>query len=189
VFAPEVFDRIKEPHLRQLFLPFENAGIPVPAEMCKPLAHLFDLILLECRGEAEITLLMKYTTALLTHLHRFSKRQSKVAGTEDRLVRLFQLLQTHYRQEKSAAFYAGQIGLTPKRVNEMLREKMGMTISQLLYRLVMIEAKRELFHQQHSVKEIAYGLGFSDQSYFARFFKKHTGITPEEFRADASKPV
>ncbi len=186
VFAHEVFDRIEEPHLRQLFLPFENVAFGIPAEMLAPLRHLFDLILLECNGAADITLLLKYTTAYLTHLYRFGKHNHRIAGAEDnRLVKLFQLMQMHYRQEKSTAFYAREIGLTPKRVNELLRGKMGTTVSRLLYRLMLIEAKRELYHQQHSVKEIAYGLGFSDQSYFARFFKKQTGLTPEEFRGGA----
>lgn len=186
VFAHDIFDRIDEPHLRQLFLPFENEAFTIPAEMQGPLMHLFDLILLECAGAADLALLLKYTTAYLTHLYRFGKRSHRVAGAEDhRLVRLFQLMQMHYRQEKSAAFYAREIGLTPKRVNELLREKMKTTVSKLLYRLMLIEAKRELYHRQHSVKEIAYGLGFSDQSYFARFFKKQTGLTPEEFRAGA----
>jgi AraC-like DNA-binding protein len=186
VFAHDIFDRIDEPHLRQLFLPFENEAFTIPADMQGPLSHLFELILLECNGAADISLLLKYTTAYLTHLYRFGKRNPRVAGAEDhRLVKLFQLMQMHYRQEKSAAFYAREIGLTPKRVNELLREKMKTTVSKLLYRLMLIEAKRELYHRQHSVKEIAYGLGFSDQSYFARFFKKQTGLTPEEFRAGA----
>lgn len=189
VFDHEVFDQIVEPHLRQLFLPFENVPFSIPEDMTIPLRHLFDLILLECSGAAEIPLLLKYTTAFVTYLYRFSKHNLRIAGGEDhRLVRLFQLMQMHYRQEKSAAFYARQIGLTSKRVNELLREKMGTTVSKLLYRLMLIEAKRELFHQQHAIKEIAYGLGFSDQSYFARFFKKQTGLTPEEFRAGARRP-
>jgi len=185
-FAQEIFDRIDEPHLRQLFLPFENVAFAIPDDMQAPLAHLFDLILLECGGSADIPLLLKYTTAFLTHLYRFGKHNHRIAGAEDhRLVRLFQLMQMHYRQEKSTSFYAREIGLTPKRVNELLREKMRTTVSKLLYRLMLIEAKRELYHRQLSVKEIAYGLGFSDQSYFARFFKKQTGLTPEAFRAGA----
>jgi AraC-like DNA-binding protein len=67
-------------------------------------------------------------------------------------------------------------------MNEILRDAVGTTLSQLLYQLLIIEAKRELFHQDLSVKEIAYELGFSEQSYFARFFKKHTGQSPEDFR-------
>ena len=118
VFDHDVFDQIAEPHLRQLFLPFENAPFSIPEEMITPLQHLFDLILLEYSGASEIPLLLKYTTAFVTYLYRFSKHNRRIAGGEDhRLVRLFQLMQIHYRQEKSAAFYAGQIGLTSNLFN------------------------------------------------------------------------
>ncbi|WP_372489943.1 helix-turn-helix domain-containing protein [Chitinophaga sedimenti] len=65
-----------------------------------------------------------------------------------------------------------------------MREKFGFTVSQIIYHLLLIEAKREIGHGRKSIKEIAYELGFSEQSYFSRFFKKQTGTTP---RASASR--
>ncbi|QHS59406.1 AraC family transcriptional regulator [Chitinophaga agri] len=187
VFSASFFHRIEEPFLRQLFLPFANDGIAIPDQMCGPLAELFNLIVLENNGPSDLTLLLKYTTVFLWHLYRFANHQLTVtAGEDSRIIKLFYLLEEHYTEERSASFYAQQIGLTPKRTNEILRERTGMTISQLLYQLLLIEAKRALFHGKMSIKEIAYQLGFTDQSYFARFFKKHTGITPEEFREKES---
>lgn len=183
VFPESFFHRIEEPFLRQLFLPFENEGVQIPAKMLPAMNQLFDLILLECRSEADLNMLLKYMTAFLLHLYRFGQHRFSVAAGEDtRMVKLFQLMESHYKENRSAGFYARQIGLTTKRINEILREKAGMTMSQLLYQLLLIEAKRELFHGEFSIKEIAYNLGFTDQSYFARFFKKHTGLTPEQFR-------
>jgi len=51
----------------------------------------------------------------------------------------------------------------------------------------LLEAKRLLFHANNSLKEIAFDLGFSDASYFNRFFKRETGVTPAEYRADIRK--
>lgn len=188
VFSDNFFQRIEAPHLRQLFLPFHNGGITIPDVMIKPMESLFELILLEYSGQADPAMLLKYISVLLMHLYRFNDDSSlPVNGTEDkRMATLFQLIQEHYKDEREAGFYARQIGLTSKRINEILRERMGTTISQLLYHLLLIEAKRELFHQERSIKEIAYELGFSEQSYFARFFKKHTGITPEQFRTQSA---
>jgi AraC-like DNA-binding protein len=187
VFSASFFHRIEEPFLRQLFLPFANDGILIPGQMKEALANLFSLIVLENKEQNDLTLLLKYTTAFLWQLYRFANYQLSIAAGEDsRITKLFQLLETHYTEERSAGFYAQQIGLTPKRINEILRERTGMTISQLLYQLLLIEAKRELFHGRLPIKEIAYQLGFADQSYFARFFKKQTGITPEEFREKES---
>jgi len=185
VFSTVFFQRIEEAHLRQLFLPFLNDGVSIPPAMVTPMKQLFKLILLEYQGDADATMLLKYTAAFLMQLYRFGDYKNLFTpATEDkRIVKLFHLLQEHYKENREASFYADQIGLTAKRINEILRERMGTTISQLLYHLLLIEAKRELFHHERSIKEIAYELGFSEQSYFARFFKKHTGFTPEQFRA------
>lgn len=188
VFSGIFFQRIEEAHLRQLFLPFYNEGITIPPAMAGPMTALFELILQEYNGLADTAMLLKYTSVLLMYLYRFQGVHNRLPGsTEDkRMTTLFQLLQAHYKEERDAGFYARRIGLTPKRINEILRERMGTTISQLLYHLLLIEAKRELFHQERSIKEIAYELGFSEQSYFARFFKKHTGVTPEQFRTQSA---
>lgn len=189
VFSAAIFERIAESPLRQLFLPFNNSGIAIPAAMQQSMVQLFDLILQEYRTAADEDMLLGYLTIYLKYLFRFSSRSATVTGgvADIRVPRLFQLIQHHYREERSAAFYASRIGLTPKRMNEILRSAVGSTLSQLIYQLLMIEAKRELFHQRLSVKEIAYTLGFSEQSYFARFFKKYAGISPEAFRKSAQR--
>jgi AraC-like DNA-binding protein len=184
VFSAAFFEQIEEPFLRQLFLPFENAGIQIPRPMLAPLNALFDLIVLENKGQSDFQLLLKYTTALLWHLYRLGPQHSVGANEDPRLIQLLHLIETDYKEHRAADFYARQIGLTPKRLNELLKAKTGATIHQLSYQLLLIEAKRALFHGQASIKEIAYNLGFADQSYFARFFKKHTGVTPEQFRED-----
>lgn len=188
VFSTSFFQRIEEPFLRQLFLPFDNEGIQIPTAMVAAMEQLFGLIVLENKGACDLTLLLKYTTALLLHLYRFSNHRFYIAAGEDvRMVRLFQLIEEHYKENRAVAFYAKQIGLTAKRINEILRDKAGVTISQLCTQLLLMEAKRELFHGNYSIKEIAYHLGFTDQSYFARFFKKHVGIAPEQFREKERK--
>ncbi|RYY58036.1 MAG: helix-turn-helix domain-containing protein [Chitinophagaceae bacterium] len=187
VFPADFFHQIEDLQLRQLFLPFEEGGFQVPPEMVLPMEQLFKLLLLEYRGKAESQMLLQYTTLLLRHLFRFGKdRLPAVAGEDSRMVKLFQLIGENYKENRSTAFYATQIGLTPKRINEILRKTAGITMSQLLYQLLLLESKRELFHGVLSIKEIAYNLGFSDQSYFARFFKKHTRISPEKFREKAA---
>ncbi|MNY63232.1 HTH-type transcriptional activator Btr [compost metagenome] len=48
---------------------------------------------------------------------------------------------------------------------------------------LLLEVKRELAYSSRSIKEIAHELGFSDEGYFSRFFRKHTQQTPSEFRS------
>ena len=57
------------------------------------------------------------------------------------------------------------------------------TVSEIIQERVILEAKRLLAHSGMSVSEIAYKLGFNDNSYFGRYFKKAVGIPPERFRS------
>jgi AraC family transcriptional activator of pobA len=173
LFTRSFFDNIEEDALRLLFLPFNNEGIVI--EDTHPLQLLFELIL----SEKERKLLLLYTTAFLTHLQRYSQ---SVTYKDERLRKVFQLVSQHYKVHKLVDFYAKEIGLTPKRLNQIANEGLGMSVSQLIYAYTLIEAKREICHSTKSMKEIAIDLGFSGQSYFTRFFRKHTGLTPEHFR-------
>ncbi|QKZ13859.1 helix-turn-helix domain-containing protein [Spirosoma sp. KUDC1026] len=187
VFSSEFFDRIEEFHFRQLFLPIHNEGTAIPPDMVQPLHQLFELIVLEYKGRINIPLLLKYTTAFLTHIYRFRTENPAIALSEDhRVIHVLRLLEENFKEHHSATFYAKELGLTPKRINELLRQQMNTTISQLVYTLLLAEAKRTLFHHELSIKEIAYDLGFTNQSYFARFFRKYTGMAPEKFRAHAA---
>jgi AraC family transcriptional regulator, transcriptional activator of pobA len=58
----------------------------------------------------------------------------------------------------------------------------GKTVAQLIDEQIILEAKRYLLATPNQVKDIAWDLGYEDVSYFIRFFKKHTGLTPDAFR-------
>lgn len=183
IFSKRFFDSIKEDELRFLFVPLQNEGIAIPDHLMGPMNRLFELILLENKSDNEDRLLHLYLSAFLLHLYRISAPAvSAPAEHNERLHQLFQLLALHYKDQKLVPFYAGQLGLTAKRLNQMVKERMNLSVSQLIYNYVLIAAKREINHSAKSIKEIALELGFSSQSYFSRFFKKETGLTPEAFR-------
>jgi len=187
VFSSDFFHALDETQLKQLFLPFENEGINIPSEHFGYVEKLFSLILLEFNGDADINLLIKYTSIFLSLLRRFLKQHSqRIYNGDIRITKLLQLIERHFKEHKPVSFYADQIGLTSKRVNEILKEVVNANISQLCQQLLLLESKRALYTGVHSVKEIAFDLGFSDQSYFSRFFRKHTGSSPENFRKSFS---
>ncbi|MDJ1502797.1 helix-turn-helix domain-containing protein [Xanthocytophaga agilis] len=96
--------------------------------------------------------------------------------------RLKLLIEQHYRQQHLAAFYAETLHTDIKKLNKICREATGLTVFELLQERLVTESKIRLQTSTGSVKEISYDLGFNDPAFFGRFFKKHTGITPAEFR-------
>lgn len=96
---------------------------------------------------------------------------------------MYTLLDAHFRRQKQTLFYAEQLSLSTKRLNELSKKYFGKTVAQLIHEKIMVEAKRELIYTNRTIKAIALELGFEDVAYFTRYFKRATGLTPQTFRA------
>lgn len=91
-------------------------------------------------------------------------------------------LTKHYMQERSVGFYAEQLHLTPKYLTTLIRQTTGRTASEWIDEYVILEAKNLLKYSPMNIQEIAYYLNFPNQSFFGRYFKKHTGMSPSFYR-------
>lgn len=92
------------------------------------------------------------------------------------------LLEQHFHQEKGPSFYAEKCNITLKHLNRICQEILEKTATDVIAARVILEIKRMLAGPQFSINEIADALGFDDYSYFSRFFKKQTGLSPTDFR-------
>jgi AraC-like DNA-binding protein len=92
------------------------------------------------------------------------------------------LIDMHYRSLRLPKEYADLLYVTPNHLNALWQDMLGKTAGELIRDRVLLEAKRLLTNAGMTVTEIAYDLNFQDNSYFNRFFKKATGVTPDEFR-------
>jgi AraC family transcriptional activator of pobA len=101
---------------------------------------------------------------------------------QKRVFEFMMLLEKNYQAERNAEFYASELGLSAKRLNQILKEKLDKTAMQLIHDRIILEVKRKIIHSEYTLKEIAFDLNFSDQPYFSRFFKKQTGQSPDEFQ-------
>ncbi|ETZ24762.1 AraC family transcriptional regulator [Pedobacter sp. V48] len=108
---------------------------------------------------------------------------------QKRVYEFLMLLESNYQQVRNTDFYAGKLGISSKRLNQILKDKLSKTGMQLIHDRLILEAKRSIIHSENTIKEIAYELGFSDRPYFSRFFKKQTGQTPEEFQKQAKTHI
>jgi AraC-like DNA-binding protein len=79
--------------------------------------------------------------------------------------------------------------VTPNHLNAICRDLMGKPAGEIIRERILLEAKRMLVNAHTGIAGIGYHLGFTDNSYFTKFFKKYTGTTPEAFRRELQVPA
>lgn len=91
------------------------------------------------------------------------------------------LLEENFTTEKSVAFYASAMNISPKHLNRIIQTVVQKTATDLITGRVILEAKRMLIYLDETLGEIAFRLGYDEYSYFVRVFRKSSGMTPTQF--------
>ena len=135
-----------------------------------------------------------YTEAIRANLDLFFIeyiRQSRNPGSitksengyiQERFEEFARLLETNIVSMKNVTQYADLLNMSSYQLNSITKTSVGKTVSDLISEQIILEAKRYLLATPNQIKEIADHLGYEDPSYFIRFFKKHTGLSPDTFR-------
>lgn len=90
------------------------------------------------------------------------------------------LLSYNITTHRSVSFYASELNVTPNHLNKSVKTTLDKSASALIDEMLILEAKILMQKNDMSIGEIAFEIGFEDVSYFGRFFKKHTDVTPSE---------
>lgn len=125
-------------------------------------------------------------------VHRNSSEQLPTTTNQHNDVTLYnfrKLVERHYTELHLPKDYAALLYITPNHLNALCKDMLGMPAGELIRNRLLLEAKRLLVNAALTISEIAWQLNFSDNSYFTKFFKKQTGLTPEAFRKSVTVPV
>lgn len=122
---------------------------------------------------------------------RLARILSRGAGADDPgarrhhalFTRFVLLVEAHYTAHWPISRYARCLGVSPERLNRLVRIQTGAGALNLVHDRMLREARRKLIYVAVSISQVAFELGFDDPAYFCRFFKRGTGSTPREFRA------
>ncbi|MBQ8224501.1 MAG: AraC family transcriptional regulator [Bacteroides sp.] len=111
-----------------------------------------------------------------------TKEPGKKSRKEDLFERFIRLVSESYKSERRVAYYAERMFVTPKHLSSVVKEVSGRTAGEWIDSLVVLEAKVLLKSSELSIQEISDELTFANQSFFGKYFKNHTGLSPSEYR-------
>lgn len=92
------------------------------------------------------------------------------------------LMERDYKLSRDVNYYASLMNITPKYLTNIVRQVTGHTPKVIIDQYVILQVKMQLKRTSQSIKEMAWEYHFADASFFCRYFKKHTGLTPQEIR-------
>lgn len=175
---------------------FNNIYDPPCVCVDEPAKVNFNMLIEQIKTEiqqpalAQYELLISYLKIFLISASRLKTGQQTTAEETNRdeqeepfiLQNLKNFIETHYRTKHSASDYAELLAITPKALTKLTKTHFNKTLTDLIAERIIIEAKRELYLTNKTVKEIAYELGYNDEYYFSRFFKKNAEVSPQQYR-------
>jgi AraC-like DNA-binding protein len=114
-------------------------------------------------------------TAQGPHMAKESKDLSYTMAFRERLDR-------DYQKKRNVSHYAQHLHISDKRLTQATTKVLGKTPKEMIDDRVVLEMKRLTVHSHSTIKEIGFQLGFDEPTNFIKYFRKHTGKTPSEFR-------
>ncbi len=172
--------------------PFFCSNLNIPEIILKGEDHdraitIFKEIVRENNGEAIMKAHVLYSLIDLLYIY-FSRLYMPDAGSHQarqsylvHLMKLEDLLEANFKTMKSPSDYSEMMNMSAKHLNRICKVCINKTTSDIIHDKIILEAKRMLAYGTHSIDNIAGELGYFDQSYFTRIFKKRTGLTPLQF--------
>ena len=172
---------------RLLFSKFNHISeIKITDSDNKSLEHLFQSFELEYELHTKSTTIINLLKTIICKLDDIKQKQFPCQKTYhysiDSFDRFQLLLDKHILEHKKVGFYAEKLHVTPRKLGETIKSILNKTTTEVISNRLLIECKRRLLYSNDNITEIAYELGFEDNSYFTKFFKKMTNMTPKEYR-------
>ena len=91
-------------------------------------------------------------------------------------------IEANYKQKHTPKDYSKILNISSIVLSKLVKEYFNKTLTKLIAQRIIVEAKRELYLTSKSIKEVAFLLGYDDEYYFSRFFKKQVGVSPNIYR-------
>ena len=197
---------ISPEYIRQLVVIADNTWDVVKFFEKSPVIHLnhketetfcqyYDLILSRLTNEpkhhlkeATDALLQAFLYEFHDTMERFVQLKPSTYSSNERLFKEFlETLTSTYPRPRMVTWYADRLHITPKYLSTVCKETSGHTASDLINKYVMKDALYLLKKSDKSIKEIVNELDFPNLSFFGKYVKRHTGLSPKQYREQISE--
>ena len=180
-------------HFLESFSYFKSASLPViypDHEDAKMLLDIYLLMQQKLEREHHPYRMEISRSMLTTMLYEvesiYEKQHVMIKGKQTRKQELNMLFQDlvfhHYKEHRNVQYYADSLYVSPKHLTETIKEVTGRTAGEWIDDAVVLEAKVLLRNHDVSIARVAENIHFPDQSSFGKYFKKHTGMSPSDYR-------
>lgn len=112
-----------------------------------------------------------------------TEEQAPKSRKEELFKNFIKLVKDNYLNHRSITFYADKLCVSPKYLSSVVHKVSEKYATDWINQYVILEAKSMLRMEDTNIKDVSNHLNFANQSFFAKFFKKHTGYTPKEYKA------
>lgn len=130
---------------------------------------------------------MLYTQLLMTAynaspLNAPGRNNNPYSRNREIVKELVRYIIQYYKKERNVAFYAEKMHLSPQHLSTTVKKVTDKTLTDLISSFIIRDAQAKLRSTEMTIQEIAYSLNFSDISFFGKYFKRYTGMSPKKYR-------
>ncbi len=181
---------ISEQNLFHFLQLFHNPNILLAEENMELLTPFFDLLLRvnkQTNTNLKSELINSIFLGLLFQIKRLSIYQHEVFESQrfKDFIAFKQLLTKKYQESHNAKDYANDLSVSYKYLNDICKEISKDTAKSFIDKWLLLEIKRNISEKKYTSQEIAFKMGFNEPSNFIRFFKRFTGLTPNQFQKES----
>ena len=148
----------------------------IKSEMQNPGLAQYELLISLHENFPDLCISFKSTTTTAAIPSKEGKKEPVI------LQNLKDAIEKDFKSKHTPKDYAVLLNISPNALAKITKKHFNKTLTNLITERIIIEAKRELYLTNKSVKEVAYELGYDDEYYFSRFFKKNADISPQIYR-------
>ncbi len=176
-----VYEQLREDRCRQ--------DSPVVTDIINSMFRLlhvyFDQVGCTCISQLVLLQLKAFFVGFHEYLQRtptIHRHDNCSPRTRQLFNRFMMLIEHEYKKSRDVNYYAALLNITPKYLTTIVRQMTGQTPKRIIDHYTVLQLRLRLQNSELSVKQIAWEFNFSDVSFFCRFFKRHTGVSPMQMR-------